>query len=467
MKAVVFHDVGDIRLDDVPEPVLQEPTDAIIRLTASAICGTDLHFVRGTVSGMVKGTILGHEGVGIIEALGKDVRNLEIGDRVVVPSTIACGNCSYCRAGYYAQCDEANPNGKEAGTAFYGGPAPTGPFNGLQAEMARIPHANIGLVKLPTSISDDQAILLSDIFPTGYFGAELAEVTPGDTVAVFGCGPVGQFAIASAKLLGASRVFAIDKLDDRLRMARQQGAEVINFDLEDPVETLRRLTSGIGVDRAIDAVGVDAECPAHCDSNVGSEFHQEMAEVTPHSHPDGDNWHPGTAPSQALRWAVDALAKAGTLGIIGVYPQQACRFPIGGAMNKNLTINMGNCHHRRYIPILIEMIQAGRIDPAKILTQIKPMGDAIEAFKAFDRRESGWIKVELQPQKPTESKEGVGEEVVYDWTAADKPGKTATLPAGPKPPPGQRSDAEDSANRQERTESATLPAAPKPKKTDR
>ncbi|HZX18073.1 MAG TPA: zinc-dependent alcohol dehydrogenase [Pseudomonas sp.] len=393
MKAVVFHDIGDIRLDDVPEPTIQAPTDAIIRLTASAICGTDLHFVRGTVSGMVKGTILGHEGVGVVEALGSDVRNLSIGDRVVVPSTIACGNCTYCRAGYYAQCDEANPNGKEAGTAFYGGPAATGAFHGLQAELARIPYANVGLVKLPSEISDDQAILLSDIFPTGYFGAELAEIGSGDTVAVFGCGPVGQFAIASAKLLGASRVFAIDRLEDRLHMARQQGAEVINFDQEDPVQTLRRLTNGIGVDRAIDAVGVDAECPAHC--------HHDSEQAQTQS---SNAWQPpGNAPSQALQWAVEGLAKAGTLGIIGVYPQQAEHFPIGMAMNKNLTINMGNCNHRRYIPRLIEMIQAGRIDPSKILTQVKPMNDAIEAFKAFDRRESGWIKVELRPSKRTSS----------------------------------------------------------------
>ena len=198
MKAVVYHDVGDIRLEDVPEPRILAPTDAIVRITASAICGTDLHFVRGTVSGMQPGTILGHEGVGIVEELGADVRNLQVGDRVVIPSTIACGNCSYCRAGYFAQCDGANPNGKEAGTSFYGGPQTTGPFHGLQAEKARIPFANIGLVKLPPEISDDQAILLSDIFPTGYFGAEMAEVGSGDTVAVFGCGPVGQFAIASA-----------------------------------------------------------------------------------------------------------------------------------------------------------------------------------------------------------------------------------------------------------------------------
>ncbi|WP_339523929.1 zinc-dependent alcohol dehydrogenase [Pseudomonas sp. EA_35y_Pfl2_R111] len=404
MKAVVFHGIGDIRLDEVPEPTIQAPTDAIIRLTASAICGTDLHFVRGTVGGMVAGTILGHEGVGIVEALGSDVRNLSIGDRVVVPSTIACGNCTYCRAGYYAQCDEANPNGKEAGTAFYGGPAATGAFHGLQAERARIPFANIGLIKLPCEISDDQAILLSDIFPTGYFGARLAEVSSGDTVAVFGCGPVGQFAIASAKLLGASRVFAIDRFDDRLQMARQQGAEVINFDQEDPVETLRRLTNGIGVDRAIDAVGVDAECPAH--------GHHDADPTDSAKANSEHNWQPGNAPSQALQWAVEALAKAGTLGIIGVYPQQAEHFPIGMAMNKNLTINMGNCNHRRYIPRLIEMIQAGRIDPAKILTQIKPMTDAIEAFKAFDRRESGWIKVELRPAKHSGS--GSEEQVLSD-----------------------------------------------------
>lgn len=434
MKAIVFHGVGDIRLDDVAEPILLAPTDAIIRLTASAICGTDLHFVRGTVSPMKPGTILGHEGVGIIEQLGSDVRNLQIGDRVVVPSTIACGNCAYCRAGYYAQCDDANPNGKEAGTAFYGGPEMTGPFHGLQAEKARIPFAHIGLIKLPSEISDDQAILLSDIFPTGYFGAEMAEVTDGDTVAVFGCGPVGQFAIASAKLLGAARVFAIDHLDDRLQMARQQGAETINFDQEDPVATLKRLTGGIGVDRAIDAVGVDAEHSCQADEAHIASFRQEMAEVTPQTHPDGANWHPGNAPSQALQWAVEALAKAGTLSIIGVYPQQARSFPIGMAMNKNLTINMGNCHHRKYIPMLIDMVMNKRIDPAKILTQIKPMSDAIAAFKAFDRRESGWIKVELHPQQLAHAATGSEEKIIGEAQLDEAiQGSSHDRPATPKP----------------------------------
>ncbi|OKO08067.1 hypothetical protein AM482_004180 [Pseudomonas aeruginosa] len=282
MKAVVFHDIGDIRLEDVAEPRLQEPTDAIVRLTASAICGTDLHFVRGSVGGMRPGTILGHEGVGIVEALGDEVRNLQVGDRVVIPSTIACGNCVYCRAGYYAQCDVANPGGSQAGTAFFGGPRANGGFHGLQAEKARIPYANIGLIRLPSSISDDQAILLSDIFPTGYFGAELAGIAPGNTVAVFGCGPVGQFAIASALLLGAARVFAIDRHPDRLHMARQQGAEVIDFEREDPVQALRWLTAGIGVDRAIDAVGVDAE--------------HSHGTATPAPRQEGTSWSPGNAP---------------------------------------------------------------------------------------------------------------------------------------------------------------------------
>src|SRR5215831_13361829 len=195
MKAVVFHGIGDIRLDEVPEPKIEQPTDAIVRLTASAICGTDLHMIRGTLSGMVPGTILGHEGVGVIEQLGSDVRNLNIGDRVVIPSTIACGYCSYCRSGYFSQCDNANPNGPQAGTAFYGGPADAGGFNGLQAEMARVPFAAVNLVKIPETVTDDQALLLSDILPTAYFGADMADVKPGHTVVVFGCGPVGQFAV--------------------------------------------------------------------------------------------------------------------------------------------------------------------------------------------------------------------------------------------------------------------------------
>ncbi|GMT98468.1 zinc-dependent alcohol dehydrogenase [Corallococcus caeni] len=402
MKAVVFHGIGDIRLDDVAEPKLKEPTDAIIRLTASAICGTDLHMIRGTMPGMKPGTILGHEGVGVIEELGKDVRNFNVGDRVVICSTIGCGNCSYCRAGYYAQCNDANPNGPDAGTAFFGGPEMTGPFDGMQAEKARIPFAAVTMVKVPEGVTDDQAILVSDIFPTGYFGAEMAEIKPGDTVAVFGCGPVGLFAIVSAKLLGAGRIFAIDSHEDRLALAKAQGAEVINFEEEDPVETLKRFTGGIGVDRAIDAVGVDAQHAHHGPAAKKAkaekpEFKREVEMVAPKQKPDGDNWVPGDAPSQAAQWAVQSLAKAGTLSIIGVYPQTMNAFPIGAAMNKNLTLRMGNCNHRKYIPKLLELVRSGAVDPTAILSHVKSMTSAIDAYRNFDLRKPGWVKVELEP----------------------------------------------------------------------
>ena len=277
-------------------------------------------------------------------------------------SRIGCGACSYCRVGYYSQCDVANPNGPLAGTAFFGGPKQTGPFDGLQAERARIPFAHVGLVKLPDEVSDDQAILISDILPTAYFGAINAEIKRGNTVAIFGCGPVGLLAIVCAQHLGAGRVFAIDSVPSRLEMARQLGAEVIDFEQEDPVEALRRLTHKIGVDRAIDAVGVDCnrahEGPAaELSPENMKKFKQEVAQVAPETNPDGDNWHPGDGPTQALQWAVLGLAKAGTLSIIGVYPETVESFPIGVAMNKNLTINMGNCNHRKYVPELIELVR--------------------------------------------------------------------------------------------------------------
>lgn len=401
MKAVVFHGVGDIRLDDVPEPKIKDPTDAIVRITASAICGTDLHMIRGTFPGMRPGTILGHEGVGVVEEVGPDVRNLTRGDRVVIASTIACGWCSYCRAGYYSQCDNANPGGPQAGTAFFGGPEGAGGFDGLQAEYARVPFASVGLWKLPSEVSDEQAIMLSDIFPTGYYGAEIAEIAPGDAVAVFGCGPVGQFAIASAKLLDAGRIFAIDTIPSRLEMARAQGAEVIDYNAEEPVETIRRLTGGIGVDRVIEAVGVDANRPSAGPASQAAagqeeDLRRQVREIAPHAGEKGDSWHPGDAPSQALQWAVNAVDKAGTVAIVGVYPHAARVFPIGTAMLRNLTLNMGNCPHRRYIPKLVEIVASGVLDPTMVLTNRASMTSAIEAYASFDQRQPGWVKVMLQ-----------------------------------------------------------------------
>ncbi|HEU5160481.1 MAG TPA: zinc-dependent alcohol dehydrogenase [Streptosporangiaceae bacterium] len=403
MKAVVWHGVGNISLDDVPDPTLGEPTDAIVRITASAICGTDLHFVRGSMPGMRPGTILGHEAVGTVEALGPEVRNFSVGDRVVIPSTIACGRCVYCRAGYYAQCDMANPNGRDAGTAFYGGPESTGPFDGLQAEYARVPFAHTNLVPIPPGVSDEQALMVSDIFPTAWFGARLAEVGDGDVVVVLGAGPVGQLAVLSARLQGAGRVLIVDGNADRLETARLQNAETIDFNAEDPVKVVEELTGGIGADRVIEAVGVDAQRPtggpaAHGIPEATAEaFERERAEAAPRTNIQGSRWAPGDAPSQALRWAVEMVAKAGTIGIVGVYPPQHMSFPLGVALNRNLTIQAGNCNHRRYVPGLLGRIAAGTADPTTILTQQEPLPSAMEAYEAFDRAEPGWTKVVLEP----------------------------------------------------------------------
>ena len=405
MKAIVFHGIGDISLDEVEEPSIIDPHDAIVSITVSAICGTDLHMVRGTMGGMQPGTILGHEGVGVVEKAGKEVRNFREGDRVVIPSTIACGYCSYCRSGYYSQCDNANPNGAHAGTCFFGGPKASGPINGLQAEKDRVPFANVGLVRISENMSDHDAIVLSDILPTGYFGAVLARIKPGNTVAVFGSGPVGLFAIKSALLMGASQVFAIDSIQDRLDIAREFGAEIINFEIDDPVDAIMKLTGGIGVDRAIDAVGIDAVHPHsgpayQAEKNMLNQFSEELRQAAPETNPQGENWQPGDAPSQALLWAVNALAKAGTLSIIGVYPQSFKNFPIGVAMNKNIKINMGNCNHRKYIPMLMDMILNGEIQPHQVITNTESLADAVQAYKAFDQRRKGWVKVELIASKP-------------------------------------------------------------------
>ena len=402
MQAVVWHGVGDVRLDEVPDPTVQDPTDAVVEITTSAICGTDLHFVRGTMTGMVEGTVLGHEPMGIVREVGPGVRNLRPGDRVVIPSTIGCGTCSYCRAGYYAQCDKANPNGPSAGTCFFGGPQTTGPVNGLQAQYARVPYANVGPVWLPEEVTDEQAIMLSDIYPTAWFGCRLAEVGRGDTVLVLGAGPVGQFAITSAYQQGAGRVLCVDGVPSRLEQARARGAEVVDFNAEDPVAVVQELTAGIGVDRVVEAVGVDAQRPrrgpaAEQADQQAEVFEQERSQVAPEQHPQGETWVPGDAPSQSLQWAVQAVAKAGTIGIIGVFPPEMTSFPTGAAMNKNLTVKMGNCNHRRYIPQLLDLVRTGAVDPSSVLTQVEELPSVLDAYATFDQRESGWTKVALLP----------------------------------------------------------------------
>ena len=403
MKALIWHAAGDIRLEDVSDPQIQDPTDAIVRITTSAICGTDLHLVRGTMPPMTEGTVLGHEGVGVVEELGAGVSNLAKGDRVVIPSSVACGFCHYCRQGLTAQCDTTNPNGPRAGSVWYGGTSNSGPFNGLQAEKARIPYANFNLVELPDDISDEQAILISDIFPTGYFGADIANIEQGNTVAVFGCGPVGLFAIVSARLLGAGRIFAVDAVPARLEQARRLGAEVIDYNASDPVEQLLDMTGGIGVDRTIEAVGVDAYVPTAGpaarkseQSGEKSELEQESERFFGKTRVQGDTWHPGNAPSQSLRWCAEALAKNGTLSIIGAFPIHVSSFPIGLVFNRNLTVRAGIVHHRMYIPRLIELVRSGVVDPIAVIGPEHERLDDIEsAYKTFDAHGRGWTKVEL------------------------------------------------------------------------
>ncbi|MEV6253136.1 alcohol dehydrogenase catalytic domain-containing protein [Nocardia sp. NPDC051911] len=397
MKAVVWHDVGDIRLDEVDDPKIVEPTDALVRITTSAICGTDLHLVRGTMPGMQPGTVLGHEAVGVVEETGAAVRGFSQGDRVVVCSTIACGTCSYCRAGYFAQCDTANPNGPQAGTSFFGGPESTGPVAGLQAAYARIPFAATTLVKVPDSVSDEQAIMVSDVLPTGWFGARLAQVGQGDTVLVLGAGVVGQCAIAAAKRRGAARVLVVDGIADRLATARAQNAEPIDFNAEDPVATVRELTGGIGVDRVIDAVGVDAQRPKSGPAAQNlpvsdSTLEAEREKAAPQGRTEGARWLAGDAPSLAARWALEAVAKAGSVGVIGVYPPNFDAFPIGAVVNRNLTVQGGNCNHRRYVPGLLGRVARGDIDPTAFITQRADPVSIIEAYETFDRREDGWLK---------------------------------------------------------------------------
>jgi threonine dehydrogenase-like Zn-dependent dehydrogenase len=386
MKAVVFNGVGDVGVQNVADPRIQDPNDIIVKLASSAICGTDLHFVRGSFGEVEAGTILGHEGVGTVEETGKNVRNVRPGDRVVIPSTIACGTCPYCRASYYSKCDNANKVDPQS-TAFFGGPKAAGGFQGLQAEYARVPYGNVGPVKVPDNVSDDDAILLSDIFTTAYFGAEMATIKPGHTVVVLGCGPVGQFAVASAKLFDAGRIIAVDCEPSRLESARRQGAEPVDFSREDAVETVHEFTRGIGADCVIDAVGIDAQSgkPA-----------------------EDEGFKPGAAPAQALEFAVGMAAKAGHVSIIGVYPPAMERFPIGKAMRKNLTVRMGDCPHRRYLPRLLRWVSNGTIRPSRILSQKTGMDGAIDAYRQFANHRDGWLKVELlpdssvQPQTRTE-----------------------------------------------------------------
>jgi threonine dehydrogenase-like Zn-dependent dehydrogenase len=383
VKAVVFRARGEVGVQEVPDPSIRASTDAIVRVVISGICGIDLNLVHGSEwerpSGQARrgscrgpwmrpGTVLGHEGVGVVEAVGEDVRNFRPGDRVVIPATIACGICSYCRAGHHAHCDRANPNGPWAGTAFYGGPHSSGGFDGMQAGFVRVPYAATSLIPLPDTVDDQDAILLTDIFPAGWFAARLAGVCPGDTVVVLGAGPVGLFAGLSALRQRAVRVIIVDCAGSRLDAAQRLHAEPVDCWIEDPVEVIRDLTGG-GVDRVIDTGAMDAPGPH-------------------------------LRPLPAARWAVDLLADTGSIGVIGLPPATITGWPIEAttrALARNITLNTGSCHHRRYIPQLLELVAAGLVKPSTVMNRFPGVYHADQAYHDHNWEEQGWTSITLEP----------------------------------------------------------------------
>lgn len=392
MKALCYHGKGDVRIDDVPNPTIRSERDAIIKVTATAICGSDLHLYGGLIPTLEKGDILGHEFMGEVVEVGAGISpdTLKIGDRVVVPFTISCGECFFCQKGLFASCDLSNPKASLARKAI--GQAPAGMFGythmmggfaGGQAEYVRVPYADVGPVKITSGLPDEKVLFLSDIFPTGYMAAENCGIEPGDTVAVWGCGPVGQFAIQSAWMFGAERVIGIDRVPERLAMARTHGrAEVINFSEEDVKETLDAKTNGRGPDRCIDAVGTEA--------HVGGSFDSVMDRVKTATYLGTDRAH-------VLREAIMCCRKAGTVSVPGVYVGLLDKIPFGAVVNKGLTIRSGQTHMHRYMKPLLEKIEQGEIDPSFIITHRLKLDDCPNAYKTFRDKEDGCIKVVMTP----------------------------------------------------------------------
>jgi threonine dehydrogenase-like Zn-dependent dehydrogenase len=383
--------VADVRVDNVPDPVLLNPRDAIIKVTSTAICGSDLHLYGGKVPSMEKGDILGHEFMGEVVDVGRGVSNLRVGDRVVVPFPISCGNCYYCRKGLFSACDNSNPNAAVleaqmgfAGAALFGYSHMYGGYAGGQAEYVRVPFADVGPLKIENDLSDEQVLFLTDIFPTGYQAAEQCDIQGGDTVAVWGCGPVGQFAIQSAYLLGAERVIAIDRFPERLAMARDVSkAEVINYetDTDDLVETLKQMTGGRGPDHVIDSVGMEAHgTDAYSKFEAGKQFMKLQFDR-----------------ATVVRQAIQACGKCGTVSLPGVYAGFIDKFPLGQAFGKGLTFKMGQTHAHRYLRPLLERIERGEINPAAIITHRLSLDDAPHGYKIFREKQDGCVKVVLKP----------------------------------------------------------------------
>lgn len=390
MKAICWHGTEDVRVDTVPDPVILDPRDIIIQVTASGICGSDLHLYSGIMPSMNAGDIIGHEPMGIVVAVGREVKKFQVGDRVVVPFVIACGSCFFCERTLYSCCDTTNPGAELARKAMghapaglFGYSAMLGSYPGGQAEYLRVPHADVGPIKIESDLSDEQVLFLSDIFPTGYMAAENAGIEPGDTVAVWGCGPVGQFAIQSAWMLGAERVIAIDRVPERLAMARRHGrAETLNSDEDSILDRLNEMTGGRGPDRCIDAVGAEAHGAGTLDSVI------DKAKQTLHLSMDRPH---------VLREAIMACRKAGTVSIPGVYIGLVDKIPFGALVNKGLTIRSGQTHVQRYLAPLLAKIESGEIDPSFVVTHRVSLDQAPAAYDTFRDKKDGCVKVVINP----------------------------------------------------------------------
>lgn len=389
MKALCWFGKYDVRVYDVPEPKILNPHDAIIKVTTTAICGSDLHLYDGYIPTMEKGDILGHEFMGEVVEVGNAVKNLKPGDRVVVPFTIACGKCFFCKQEQWSACDNTNPNAGMAemlygysGSGLFGYSHMMGGYAGGQAEYVRVPFADVGPTKIENGLTDEQVLFLSDIFPTGYMAAENCNIKPGDTVAVWGCGPVGQFAIKSAYLLGAERVIAIDDARERLRMASEQsGAETINFAEEDVFDRLKQMTGGLGPDSCIDAVGLEAHGVTLDALYDRAKAALMLATDRPH----------------ALRQAIHACRKGGTVSVPGVYGGFLDKFPFGAAFAKGLTFKMGQTHVHKYMKSLLKKVENGEIDPSFVITHRIRLEDAPEGYATFKNKEQDCIKVVMTP----------------------------------------------------------------------
>jgi threonine dehydrogenase-like Zn-dependent dehydrogenase len=388
MKALCWHGVCEVGIEKVPDPSILNPRDAIVKVTSTAICGSDLHLYDGYIPTMYRGDILGHEFMGEVVEIGAGVTNLNVGDRVVVPFPIACGNCYFCERELFSLCENSNPNATIA--EKFWGHSPAGIFGyshmlggyaGGQAEYVRVPFADIGPVKVPDALDDEQVLFLSDILPTGYMAAENCSIQEGDTIAVWGCGPVGLFAIQSAFLLGAERVIGIDRFSERLRKARSIGAEALNYESTDVQSALKEMTGGRGPDACIDAVGMEA----HLHGPVGlyDRAKQTMRLSTE---------RPG-----ALRQAIMACRKGGTVSVPGVYGGFVDKLPFGAIVNKGITIKSGQTHVHRYIKPLLEKIKSGAIEPTFIITHRMNLDDAPDAYEIFKHKEEECVKVVLRP----------------------------------------------------------------------